>query len=81
MRGSAGGLVGRDSKVMYYLRTSRRPGKEVKIHVLFSQERGEKVKLNGVKQGRRWSTLHEVFHSVTSSLLLKIYKYAVCGTS
>lgn len=44
MRGSAGGLVGRDGKLMCDLITLRRAAKEVKIHVFFSEERGEKSK-------------------------------------
>lgn len=51
MKGSADGLAGGDGKVMYYLRTSRRPGKEGKIHVFFSQERGEKSKAQWSEAG------------------------------
>lgn len=51
VRGSAGGLIGGDGKVMSYLRTSRSPGKEVKTHVFFSQERGEKSKAQWSETG------------------------------
>lgn len=50
MRGNAGGLVGGNGKVMY-LRTSRRPGKEVKVCVFFSQERGKRSKAQRSETG------------------------------
>lgn len=39
-----GSLTCRDGKAMYYLRTSGKPGKEIKSHGFFSQERGKKSK-------------------------------------
>lgn len=47
-----GGLTCGDGKAVYYLRTSGKPGKEVKTHGFFSQERGQKRKAQWSASGQ-----------------------------
>lgn len=82
-RETPGGLTGGDGKAMYYLRSSEKPGKEVKTPGLFFQEGGQKRKAQWNESVYKvkpitWSSLFSI--QSLSVFCWKLYENAVCGT-